>query len=208
MEATILTQMGQVPEGSMLARKVLDSSSVGTHERLMAALVLAAASATRGRPDEAVAVRQDWIDPAPRLIDYLPVALASLAQAAAMSGDLATAQRSIEQAETEFTPGLAFFSPILALARAWVSAAGGSMRMAQDQALRAADDAEVMEQFSVAAAALHDVPRLGDAPPSPRSGTAVRAWLASATSPRLLRGRSPPRAPPMPRRSPCTTARA
>lgn len=245
MEATILVHMGQVPEGLMLARKVLESSSVGTRERLVAASTVALAAAARGRPDEAVTIRQEWIEPARRMVDvlpyatafllssealalnlagrlrdaeetaqscyqegirlgsqdvcalgamimgsvelcrgaissalrwhregvalyrspsgikYLPLALALLAQTAALGGDLATAHRTIEQAETEFTPGLAFFSPFLALARAWVSAAGASMRVAQEQALGAADDAEAMEQFGVAVVALHDLARLG-----------------------------------------------
>jgi DNA-binding CsgD family transcriptional regulator len=47
--------------------------------------------------------------------------------------------------------------------------------MAQDQALTAANDAEGMEQFAVAAMALHDVARLGDA----RSVVARLRHLAS-----------------------------
>jgi DNA-binding CsgD family transcriptional regulator len=50
---------------------------------------------------------------------------------------------------------------LLVLARAWVSAAEGSVRMAQDQALGAADEAEAMEQFAVAVMVLHDLARLG-----------------------------------------------
>jgi DNA-binding CsgD family transcriptional regulator len=96
--------------------------------------------------------------------NYLPVSLAGLARAAALTGDLPAADAAIDGADESATPGLAVFEGPVGLSRAWVAAAHGEVSKARAIALGVADSAEGAGLHAIAVAALHDVARLGDAP--------------------------------------------
>jgi DNA-binding CsgD family transcriptional regulator len=106
---------------------------------------------------------------------FLPICLAELTQAAALVGDLAAATQALTDAQASHTSWMAFAEPGLALARAWLAAAGGEISKARQLALHAADGANERREHSLAVLALHDVARLGDA----RSVVARLRHLAS-----------------------------
>jgi DNA-binding CsgD family transcriptional regulator len=89
--------------------------------------------------------------------------LPGLACAAALRGDLTTAQAALAEAEAIATPGMAVCEPDVRLASAWVTAAGGEVSKARTLALDVADGAEERGMFAYTLLALHDVARLGDA---------------------------------------------
>jgi ATP/maltotriose-dependent transcriptional regulator MalT len=137
------------------------------HDIAMSALLLGWVALARGR----VRTAGQWFREAaamfratPSSPNYLPVSLAGLARAAALTGDLPAADAAIDGADESATPGLAVFEGPIGLSHAWVAAAHGEVSKARAIALGVAANAEKAGQNAIAVAALHDVARLGDAP--------------------------------------------
>jgi DNA-binding CsgD family transcriptional regulator len=87
--------------------------------------------------------------------------LAELASVAALAGDQAAAVGWLERADARAGEANRYFDPWVELDRAWVAAAAGELTRAVDLATRAADMAQASKQFTLEAAALYDVARLG-----------------------------------------------
>ena len=87
--------------------------------------------------------------------------LAELASVAALAGDQAAAIGWLERADARAGEANRYFDPWVELDRAWVAAAAGELTRAVDLATRAADMAQASKQFTLEAAALYDVARLG-----------------------------------------------
>jgi DNA-binding CsgD family transcriptional regulator len=137
------------------------------HDIAMSALLSGWVALARGR----VRTAGQWFREAaamfratPSSPNYLPVSLAGLARAAALSGDLPAADAAIDEADDSLTPALAAFEGPVGLSRAWVAAAHGELSKARVIALGVAGSAEEAGQCAIAVGALHDVARLGDAP--------------------------------------------
>ena len=96
--------------------------------------------------------------------NYLPVSLAGLARATALTGDLPAADAAIDEADESLTSALAVFEGPVGLSRAWVATAHGEVSKARAIALGVADNAERAGLHAIAVGALHDVARQGDAP--------------------------------------------
>jgi DNA-binding CsgD family transcriptional regulator len=137
------------------------------HDIAMSALLLGWVALARGR----VRTAGQWFREAaamfratPSSPNYLPVSLAGLARAAALTGDLPAANAAIDEADESLTSALAVFEGPVGLSRAWVTAAHGEVSKARVIALGVADSAEEAGQYAIAVGALHDVARLGAAP--------------------------------------------
>jgi DNA-binding CsgD family transcriptional regulator len=87
--------------------------------------------------------------------------LAELASVAALAGDQEAAAGWLDRADARAGEANRYFDPWVELDRAWVAAAAGELTRAVDLATRAADMARASKQFTLEAAALHDVARLG-----------------------------------------------
>jgi DNA-binding CsgD family transcriptional regulator len=106
---------------------------------------------------EAAATAGRWEVPLP----FMPVVLGELAHAAALIGDLRTAEDALRAAE-EFTGRSSrVFQLWVALARPWVAAARGEMSNAVALAQALAEHAQDRGQVTFQVLALHDVARLG-----------------------------------------------
>jgi DNA-binding CsgD family transcriptional regulator len=106
--------------------------------------------------------------------NLLSTALAWMAHAAALGGELDIAATALQDAEATRSAGLAFLDPQLGLARVWVAAAMGELSAAQASAAQVADEAEASGQLAVAVMALHDLARVG----SPKMAAPRLAALA------------------------------
>jgi DNA-binding CsgD family transcriptional regulator len=87
--------------------------------------------------------------------------LAELASVAALAGDQEAAVGWLERADVRAGEANRYFDPWVELDRAWVAAAAGELTRAVDLATQAADMARASTQFTLEAAALYDVARLG-----------------------------------------------
>jgi ATP/maltotriose-dependent transcriptional regulator MalT len=106
---------------------------------------------------EAAATGGQWAVPLP----FMPAVLGELAHAAALVGDLQTAEQALAAAE-EFTGRSSrVFQLWVALARPWVAAARGELSDAVALALQLARHAQDHGQLTFQILALHDVARLG-----------------------------------------------
>jgi DNA-binding CsgD family transcriptional regulator len=92
-----------------------------------------------------------------------PWCLASLAQAAALAGELEVAEAALADAESTSPPWLTLYRPELRQARVWVLAARGERTAARRHALEAAEEAAAFGQLMYEVHLLHDLVRLGDA---------------------------------------------
>ena len=106
--------------------------------------------------------------------------LAELASVAALAGDQEAAVGWLERADARAGEANRYFDPWVELDKAWVAAAAGELTRAIALATRAADMARASKQFTLEAAALHDVARLG-------APTGVRQRLEELVG--LLEGR-------------------
>lgn len=119
----------------------------------------------RGRPRTALR----WLREAAELLrvqdrsGYLPWALAELACAAAVVGELEEAQAALDEASRTRQPSLRLFEVELAVARVALRRARGLTTEAVDVALDAGDWAEETGQLNFAVVALHEVVRSGRA---------------------------------------------
>ncbi|MET8761642.1 AAA family ATPase [Lentzea sp. NPDC004782] len=89
------------------------------------------------------------------------VALASLASAAAISGDTELARRALARAENARRPVWRLTGLAVPLARPWVLAGAGDVRGAADAAMSAADECAELGVHGSEAVALHDAARFG-----------------------------------------------
>jgi DNA-binding CsgD family transcriptional regulator len=87
--------------------------------------------------------------------------LAELASVAALAGDQEAAGGWLNRADARSGEANRYFDPWVELDKAWVAAAAGELTRAVDLATRAAAMARASKQFTLEAAALHDVARLG-----------------------------------------------
>ena len=87
--------------------------------------------------------------------------LAELASVAALAADQEAAVSWLERADARAGEANRYFDPWVELDKAWVAAAAGELTRAVDLATRAADMAQASKQFTLEAAALYDVARLG-----------------------------------------------
>ena len=106
--------------------------------------------------------------------------LAELASVVALAGDQEAAVGWLERADARAGEANRYFDPWVELDKAWVAAAAGELTRAIALATRAADMARASKQFTLEAAALHDVARLG-------APTGVRQRLEELVG--LLEGR-------------------
>jgi DNA-binding CsgD family transcriptional regulator len=87
--------------------------------------------------------------------------LAELASVAALAGDQGAAVAWLERADARAGEANRYFDPWVELDKAWVAAGAGELTRAVDLASGAADMARASKQFTLEAAALYDVARLG-----------------------------------------------
>ena len=118
----------------------------------------------RGRPRtalrwlrEATTTAERWDVPLP----FMPAVLGELAHAAALLGDLRTAEGALARAEQITARSAGVFQLWVALARPWVAAARGEVGSAITLALELAKHARDRGQLTFQILALHDVARLG-----------------------------------------------
>ena len=95
-------------------------------------------------------------------LPFMPQVLGELAHAAALAGDLATAQAALCAAERYTTDGTRLFHLWVALARPWEAVARGERSTAVALAMELAEQARSRGQVNVQLQALHDVARLGE----------------------------------------------
>ncbi|MET9633039.1 LuxR C-terminal-related transcriptional regulator [Lentzea sp. NPDC006480] len=89
------------------------------------------------------------------------IALASLAEAAALCGDAGLAQDALARAEKSRRAAWRLTGMTVSLSRSWVLAAAGDVRGAADAAMAAADECASIGMHSCEAMALHDAARFG-----------------------------------------------
>jgi DNA-binding CsgD family transcriptional regulator len=114
------------------------------------------AHTARGRLERAVEILDNDV------LGLLPLALASLAQAAAVTGDLAGAQEFAAQARR--AEGSSVLQAAVQPALAWVDACSGRPEAAVATSLAAAEEARRAGQVLLEARPLHDAARFGAAP--------------------------------------------
>lgn len=90
------------------------------------------------------------------------VCLLSLTEALSVAGDPVAARRACDQLDAERHPAFAYLEPEVLLARAWVTAAEGSVRQAIAIASDAAAAARHLDQPAHEVVALHTAVRFGD----------------------------------------------
>lgn len=95
--------------------------------------------------------------------------LGSLAQAAALAGNLATAEQALDAA-AHARPKLPAEEGWIMLGRAWLLASRGELTSARSAAREAAEAYQRISQISLEAIAWHDLARLGDPAGAPRLG--------------------------------------
>jgi DNA-binding CsgD family transcriptional regulator len=114
-----------------------------------------------------VATAEAWLREAVALLDeqdpyrFMRWCLAELASVAALAGDQEAAGGWLERADARAGEANRYFDPWVELDKAWVAAAAGELTRAIDLAAQAADLARASRQFTLEAAALYDVARLG-----------------------------------------------
>jgi DNA-binding CsgD family transcriptional regulator len=114
-----------------------------------------------------VATAEAWLREAVALLDeqdpyrFMRWCLAELASVAALAGDQEAAVGWLDRADARAGEANRYFDPWVELDKAWVAAAAGETTRAVDLATRAADTARASKQFTLEAAALYDVARLG-----------------------------------------------
>ncbi len=106
---------------------------------------------------ESAATAGRWEVPLP----FMPAVLGELAHAAALIGDLPTAEDALRAAEEFTARSSRVFQLWVALARPWVAAARGELSTAVSLALALAEHAQDRGQLTFQVLALHDVARLG-----------------------------------------------
>ncbi|HEX4247596.1 MAG TPA: LuxR C-terminal-related transcriptional regulator [Pseudonocardia sp.] len=104
----------------------------------------------------------------------------AVALALGMAGDAGGAREALRRAEELRRPGVRFHEPESALARAWASAAEGSVAQARKQARHAAELAEASGQYAFEVFARHSGVCLGD----PGHGDRLAALAESPGGPR------------------------
>ena len=114
-----------------------------------------------------VATAEAWLREAVALLDeqdpyrFMRWCLAELASVAALAGDQEAAAGWLDRADARGGEANRYFDPWVELDKAWVAAAAGELTRAVDLATQAADMARASKQFTLEAAALYDVARLG-----------------------------------------------
>jgi DNA-binding CsgD family transcriptional regulator len=114
-----------------------------------------------------VATAEAWLREAVALLDeqdpyrFMRWCLAELASVAALAGDQEAAVGWLDRADARAGEANRYFDPWVELDKAWVAAAAGELTRAIDLATQAADMARASKQYTLEAAALHDVARLG-----------------------------------------------
>jgi DNA-binding CsgD family transcriptional regulator len=114
-----------------------------------------------------VATAEAWLREAVALLDeqdpyrFMRWCLAELASVAALAGDQEAAVGWLERADARAGEANRYFDPWVELDKAWVAAGAGELTRAVALATRAADMARASKQFTLEAAALYDVARLG-----------------------------------------------
>jgi DNA-binding CsgD family transcriptional regulator len=114
-----------------------------------------------------IATAEAWLREAVALLDeqdpyrFMRWCLAELASVAALAGDQEAAGGWLNRAEARAGEANRYFDPWVELDKAWVAAAAGELTRAIDLAAQAADMARASRQFTLEAAALYDVARLG-----------------------------------------------
>jgi DNA-binding CsgD family transcriptional regulator len=114
-----------------------------------------------------VATAEAWLREAVALLDeqdpyrFMRWCLAELASVAALAGDQEAAVGWLERADARAGEANRYFDPWVELDKAWVAAGAGELTRAVDLATRAAGMAQASKQFTLEAAALYDVARLG-----------------------------------------------
>jgi DNA-binding CsgD family transcriptional regulator/tetratricopeptide (TPR) repeat protein len=133
-----------------------------------------------------VTTAEAWLREAVALLDeqdpyrFMRWCLAELASVAALAGDQEAAVGWLDRADARAGEANRYFDPWVELDKAWVAAAAGELTRAVDLATQAADMARASTQFTLEAAALYDVARLG-------APTGVRQRLEELAG--LLEGR-------------------
>jgi DNA-binding CsgD family transcriptional regulator len=114
-----------------------------------------------------VATAEAWLREAVALLDeqdpyrFMHWCLAELASVAALAGDQEAAAGWLDRADARAGEANRYFAPWVELDKAWVAAAAGELTRAVNLATQAADMARASKQYTLEAAALHDMARLG-----------------------------------------------
>ena len=117
----------------------------------------------------------------------------ALACALALAGDLDGAEDAFAELDAEPSTPVQLFDPEIARGRAWVAAQRGERTRARELLIAAADEAEAGGALAIAAGAVHDLARLGEA--------RLAAERLAVIEPADRRGSTSRRAAPTPTRS-------
>ena len=151
-------QLAEITHGLALQRRSHDGAAA-------LALALGHVWVARGRPRTALR----WLREAAEMLrsqdrsGFLPWALAELATAAALVGEVDEARGALDEAADVRQTSLRLFEVEVALARVALCRAEGMLTKAADIAMNAADWARETGQRNFAAMALHELVRLGRA---------------------------------------------
>jgi DNA-binding CsgD family transcriptional regulator len=165
-EAQVLFEDGRFAEAAELARLGYDGAvAVGAlHGQAWFATILARIDLHRGRVVSAARwgheggiVFRELRHPSARW------GFGALASARALAGDLDGAEAAFEEIDAEPPTSVRMFDPEIARGKAWVAAQRGERTRARELLLDAARQAEAGGGLAIAAGALHDIARLGQA---------------------------------------------
>ncbi|MEE3851490.1 LuxR C-terminal-related transcriptional regulator [Gordonia sp. LSe1-13] len=167
-EILALTLTGQLDEAASRADRYVHFSTVGQYLGWgMAGILVSVVDMARGdsasvgrRMEQTLAtldsgrgVAESWNYPA----------MFYLVQALSAGGQVDAAARALRKAQDKYGRHIAVFGPMLAIAKSWQEASAGTVSLAVQTALKAADDARASAQFAIEAEALHSAARFSDA---------------------------------------------
>ncbi|QBJ98325.1 helix-turn-helix transcriptional regulator [Rhodococcus sp. ABRD24] len=163
-EVLALTLVGRIHVAQATADRYRTLAAGQPNSAALADVASGVVELTSGRLDDAA----EHLTEALAVLDretrseWMLLAAVSLCQVRAAQGKAAEAADALTIAERQAGPELAFFDPLLDVARAWVAGAEGEVSAAVHAARRAADLAAQSGQFAVEAIALDVATTFGD----------------------------------------------
>ena len=160
---TALLMVGRLGEARDLAQRYTDSAEGKDPGHAIGDVLVSYVAIAQGDFATAVPALERAAEAlAPTGYSWGPLAYMLLAQALGQQGDQIGAAKALRAAEARHGMKSAFFTPELALAKAWSKSARNDKREAIDAAREAVQAAERGGQSAVALRALQDSARLGD----------------------------------------------
>ncbi|MCF3937253.1 LuxR C-terminal-related transcriptional regulator [Gordonia sp. Z-3] len=166
-EILALTLTGQLDEAATRADRYVRFSNIGQYVGWALAGILVSVvelargdSASVGRRMEQTLATLDSGNGVAESWNY--PAMFYVVQAFSACGRTDDAERALRRAHTKYGRHIAVFGPMLAVAESWQQASAGTVSLAVETAVKAADDARRTAQFAIEAEALHSAARFGD----------------------------------------------